>query len=96
MLNGANSRMLSHITNRTIKEEANKETRTFDVISNIRSRRLQWVGHILCMGEDSLVLRDLRHIYENRSEGDLLMDTPDNLSWRGLLQAARKREVWRK
>ena len=41
MLNGVNSRMLSRITNKTIKEEANKETRTFDVISNIRSRRLQ-------------------------------------------------------
>ena len=38
ILNGVNSRMLSHITNKTIKEEVRKETRTFDVVINIRSR----------------------------------------------------------
>ena len=47
MINGANNRMVSKITNRTIKEEAGRSTstRTFDIVKWIRAHRLQWVGH---------------------------------------------------
>ena len=47
MLNGANSRLITRITGKSIREEASRRTRTFDVVAWIRSRRLQWVGHIL-------------------------------------------------
>ena len=46
MLNGANSLMVSRITGRSPHVEASKKTKTLDVISLIRTRRLQWVGHI--------------------------------------------------
>ena len=41
LLNGANSRMLSHITGKSAHEEASSKTRTFDVIVSIRARRLK-------------------------------------------------------
>ena len=95
MLNGANSRMMSRITSKTIHEEASKETRTFDVVSWIRARRLQWVGHILRMDEGRMVHRALKHIYENKSEGDLLMDLPKKYLWKELLMLANNRDGWR-
>ena len=41
------------------------------------------------MDPSRMVYKALRHIVENRSEGDLLMDVPD-LAWEGLLELARK------
>ena len=35
MLNGANSQMVVRITEKSIREEASKKTRTFDVIASI-------------------------------------------------------------
>ena len=96
MLNGANSRMMSRITAKTIHEEASRETRTFDVVGWVRARRLQWVGHILRMDEKRMVYKTLQHIYENKSEGDLLMDLHDKYSWRGLLMLADNRSGWKK
>ena len=96
MLNGANSHMVSRISNKTIHEEASRETRTFDVVSWIRARRLQWVGHILRMDEKRLVYKALKHIHENKSEGDLLMDLPDKYSWKELLMLADNRDGWKK
>ena len=55
MLNGANSRMVARITGRSAREEASRRTRTFDVVTWIRARRLQWVGHILRMDPTRLV-----------------------------------------
>ena len=47
MLNGANVKMLSRITGKTCHEEATEGTRSFDLVSRIRARRIKWVGHIL-------------------------------------------------
>ena len=66
LLNGANSRMLSHITGRTAHEEASTKTRTFDLLTAIRARRLKWVGHILRMDPERLVYKALRHIHDTR------------------------------
>ena len=81
MLNGANSRMVSRITGKSVHEEASKRTHTFDVVASTRARRLQWVGHILRMKSDSkdnhrIVHKAIQYIcvYDNRQEGDLLMD----------------------
>ena len=87
--------MVSRITNRTPHEEASAETRTFDVLRWIRARRLQWVGHILRMNPDRMVHKALRHISENRSEGDLLMDVPDKFSWNELKALTSNRDGWR-
>ena len=66
MINGANSRMLSHITVKTAHEEARSETRTFDVVAAIRARRLKWVGHILRMDKQRLVHKAVQYMYETR------------------------------
>ena len=47
-LNGANSKMVSQITGRTIREEA-VEGKTYDVVAGIRATRLRWLGLILRM-----------------------------------------------
>ena len=72
---------------------------TFDLVRWIRSRRQQWLGHILRMplgtdGKERLIKQAVRHIHSHRSEGDLLMDTPD-MSWEQLLRAAADRDAWR-
>ena len=95
MLNGANSHMMSRITGKTIHEEASRKTRTFDVVAHIRSRRLQWVGHILRMEEGRLVHQALRYIHDHRKDGDLLMDAPSHLTWTELIMLANDRDGWR-
>ena len=95
MINGANSRMVARITHKTVKEEASRRTRTFDVVTQIRARRLQWLGHILRMGSERLVHQAVRHIAENRSEGDLLMDAPRGITWQKLCDLAQNRIGWR-
>ena len=53
-LNGANSKMVSIITGRTIHAEASSD-KTFDIVMWIRARRLQWIGHILRFGTMRLI-----------------------------------------
>ena len=101
-LNGANSRMVARITGRTVKEEASRATRTFDVVRWKRARRLLWVGHILRMKNDDdpeedprMVYKAAEFIYENRQPGDLLMDIPRHKDWDDLRRQAKDRKRWR-
>ena len=93
-INGANAYMLSHITGRTKREEATQAETTFDIIAWIRARRLKWVGHILRMKEERLLKQTLKVIFENRQDGDLLMDTVDD-DWASLQKQANDRKGWR-
>ena len=94
MINGPNSRM---VANRTPHEEAIAKSRTFDVVRWIRARRLQWVGHILRMDpvRPRMVHKALKHISENRTKGDLLMDVPQQLSWEEMRKLTENRDGWR-
>ena len=94
MLNGANSKMLHRITGKSIKEEASQATRTFDLVSWIRARRAQWLGHILRMDESRMVHKAVKLIHASRTPGDLLMDAPD-YTWEELKQLAANRDSWR-
>ena len=83
-LNGANSRMLSVITGKTIHEEAS-EGKTFDLVKWVRARRLQWAGHILRMeGTDRKLKQTIFEMFKDPQEGDLLMDAPATDSWHPL------------
>ena len=48
-LNVTNSNMVNVITGRSVRKEAT-EGKRFDFVKWIRSRKLQWPGHILRMG----------------------------------------------
>ena len=54
-LRGVNSRLLSHITGRSYRDEARPSTTSFDLVRSIRIRRFRWLGHILRLD------RHLRH-----------------------------------
>ena len=86
MLNGANSKMVSRITGRPIREEASASSKTFDVVKWIRARRLQWVGHILrfkAEDEERLIYKAVKYIYANRKQEAIY-------SWTFRLTAAGK------
>ena len=93
-LNGANSKMVSVITGRTIHAEAARE-KTFDIVLWIRARRLQWLGHILRLGPERMIKQAVYEMYKQPLEGDLLMDAPKSKSWRELCTYAVNREYWR-
>lgn len=95
ILNGASGAMVTAITGQSPREECTPCTRTFDIVRNIRARRLQWVGHILRMDWGRLVHKAVRCIYEDRSEGDILMDIPECNSWWELMEIAGDRDKWR-
>ena len=91
--------MIHRITDKTIHEEASGDTRTFDIIAWIRARRLQWLGHILRMkpdvnGNERLLHLAVRHMHQEREQGDLLDDAP-NFEWGELKKLADNRDAWR-
>ena len=95
-LNGWNSRCLSILTVRTVAEEAGSRnaTPTFDLVSHLRVRRLQWVGHILRQPEERL-LRKVVVGLEIRKKGSLLMDIPNDIrSMDDLIDCAMDRQKW--
>ena len=95
-LNGCNSRMLSHITGKTVHEEASASSRTYDVVAAIRSVRAKWLGHILRMTPERMVHRAVQYMFHNREDGDLLMDAPKAQTWQELCAMAMQRDEWRR
>ena len=87
-LNGANSKMVSAITGRTPPEEAAVE-KTYDIIAGVRATRLRWLGKILLMIEDRMVLKAVKILYENPKEGHLLMDDPVTKTWEELREKVK-------
>ena len=54
------------------------------------------MGHILRIGDkDRMIRKALRVIYDNRQEGDILMDIPVDVSWEELEEVAADRDNWR-
>ena len=94
-INGANSRMVAIITGNSPHDEAKDGTRSFDLVRAIRARRLAWLGHILRMSPTRILAQAVEHLYNNRSEGDILTDTPNTQSWDELRAWARDRKKWR-
>ena len=98
-IRGWNARCLAGITGRSIREETVNPS--FDLVSRLRSRRLQWAGHILRLEESSLIrtvlLAGVVEELENgcRKAGGLLEDAPGYSSVEELLTLAGDRVRWR-
>ena len=77
-LNDFNSRQLHRITGRSYREEATKLS--YDLLTAVRTRRHQWLDHILWMPADRLVRRAVLVLGQQTGPpyqpGSLLMDTP--------------------
>ena len=95
VINGANSRMVSVITGKSAHDEAKEGTRSFDLVRAIRARRLAWLGHILRMPHTRMLAQAVKHMYDNRSDGDILTDAPKTQSWEELRAWAQDRKKWR-
>ena len=54
-INGTNARCLSRITGNTSRQEASRNTRTYDLVAAVRHCRFVWLGHILRMNDNRLV-----------------------------------------
>ena len=81
-LNGWNSRCVALITGREIRQEAGKMGQTFDLVADLRVRRLKWVGHVLRMDDSRYVKQSIKALWKMkkngklRREGSVLMDVP--------------------
>ena len=91
---GFNSRQLHRITGRSYREEATKPS--YDLLTAVRKRRQQWLGHILRMPSDRLVHRAVLALGQQTGPpyqpGSLLMDTPLPLT--ELVKRAADRRGW--
>ena len=96
LLNGANSQMVAKITGNSIKAEASVATRSYDLVASIRATRLKWLGQILRMGAGRMVKAAAKLMFEQRKEGDLLMDVPTASSWQQLCDMAADEKGWQK
>ena len=94
-INGANSRCLSRITGRTIHEEANVRTRTYDLVAAIRRTRLRWLGHILRLKSHRILRLATIRQHQMKNEGNLFMDVPHYLSLDDIIEQAQDRRAWK-
>lgn len=94
-LNGASAVCLSRFSDKTRVEESRETTCSYSLVNDIRRRRLVWLMHILRMDSERLVKRACRIQCEMGREGNILMDSPKNLSYEELEALARDRVKWR-
>ena len=71
-------------------------TTTFNILVWIRARRLKWVGHILRLkkrrGEERLIKKTLKVIYDHRQDGDILMDVSEK-NWDVMFHVAANKNA---
>lgn len=87
------------ITGRSQHDEVDTDTKMFDLVKWIRTRHLQWIGHILGMDNDSLVKDLVRLMYDSPQKGHLLVNSlaTDIVSdtWGDLYKRVEHRDMWR-
>ena len=89
-MNGANSRLLSRITGRSVHQEARAPT--FDIVQWAKWKRARWLGHILREPELSLVRESVFEEAEGGRSGTLLDDAPPHRSRQHLQALASKQD----
>ena len=100
-INGANSRMLSRFTGKSAHEESSKRSQTFDLVSAIRKRKLQWLGHLLRlkkdrMGRERLVKLAIRVQFKKGMMTNMLSDAPITKTFEELEALAADRRGWKR
>ena len=66
--------MLARIMGTSIREEARSVTAHFDLVKEVRVRRLKWAGCILRMDANRLLHKALEAQLDMNVQGGLLMD----------------------
>ena len=83
---GWNAKCLAIITGRSVRDE--RVTPSFDIIKELRTRRLRWLGHILRMDKDRLLRKAVVSMEKPYPEGSILMDAPKHDSMTDLIALA--------
>ena len=94
-LNGANSKMLSRLTGKSIPQEARSATCSYNLVRAIRKRRLKWLGHILRAGPGRITYQAVEEQRRMGLPGNLLMDAPQHITLGDLAVKAKDRLYWR-
>ena len=94
VINGANSRLLSRFTGKTVQQEARPNTTSLDLTRRIRKQRLRWLGQILRDGPQRLIYKAVETQHEHNMEGGLLMDVPPVDNLHELIPLACDRAAW--
>ena len=93
-LNGANSKMLARIMGTSIRAEARSTTSHFDLVKDVRTRRLKWAGDILRMDATRLLHKAIEAQLAMNVQGGLLMDAPQGMTLGELKQLATNKTIW--
>ena len=94
-LNGANSKMLARIMGTSIRAEARSITSHFDLVKEVRARRLKWAGGILRMDSNRLLHKAIESQLAMGVQGGLLMDAPQGIPLNELKALARDKTLWK-
>ena len=93
-LNGANARMLSRITGNSARAEAKSATASYDLVRNIRARRLKWLGQILRGDKDALLFQAIKYHHDNYTKGNIFMDAPPHNDLKDLICMSYDNIYW--
>ena len=94
VINGANSRLLSRFTDKTVQQEARPNTTSLNLIRRIRKLRLRWLGQILRSGNHRLIFKAVEAQHKFGMTGGLLMDAPPFVNVQDLILLANDQEAW--
>ena len=78
---------MSRITGRTAHQEASRRTQTYDILTAIKARKVQWLGHVLRLPDARLVKHAVRVQFENGMLNNLLQDAPITETFEELVAA---------
>ena len=94
-LNGANSKMLARIMGTSVRDEARSTTAHFDLVKDVRARRLKWAGGILRMDANRLLHKAIEAQLDMNVQGGLLMDAPSGMSLIELKELVKDKSLWK-
>ena len=94
-LNGANSKILAHITGKTIPQEARPSSWSFNLVRSIRKRRMRWIGDILRAGPERITYQAVEEKRRFGLPGNILMDAPPHTTLEELSVKVRDLSLWK-